>query len=71
MKDGDLLVPCSRWGRNTSDCAEVAWRLAYLVWREGGDEMGPELLDWAMGLVVNDSDGVSDFIRRYGNRKYR
>ncbi len=69
--DGDLGVPCSRYGRRSSDCAEVAWRLAFVVAREQGTEPTYELLDFCMGLVVNDHDDVADVIRGYGNGHYR
>jgi hypothetical protein len=71
MADGDLRVPCSRYGRWTSDCAPVAWRVAYLVARESGEAISRERLDHAMGLVVNDHDDVAYMVREYGNRHYR
>ena len=71
MADGDLRVPCSRYGRWTSDCAPVAWRVAYLVARESGEAITREGLDHAMGMVVNDHDDVSYIVREYGNRHYR
>lgn len=71
MRNGDLDCPCSPYGRKTRDNAEVAWRLAY-VWAgvalEGIDH---DILDWAMGLVVNDSDIVRQVIREHGHRMYR
>jgi hypothetical protein len=70
LKDGHLRVPCSRYGRWTSDCAPVAWRLAYLVARETGEPITYESLDHAMGLVVNDNDDVAYVIRTYGHRQY-
>jgi hypothetical protein len=70
MSDGDNYVPCSRYGRHTSDCAPVAWRFAYLVARESHQPLDTDLLDWAMGLVVNDHDDVRHFIREYGYRHY-
>lgn len=69
---GDFRVPCSRYGRWSSDCAQVAWRVAYLVAREtGGMPVTHNDLDHAMGLVVNDHDDVSYLVRTYGNRHYR
>ncbi len=70
-RDGDLRVPCSRYGRCTSDCAPVAWRLAYLLARETGEAITEDSLDYAMGLVVNDHDDVAYIVRNYGRRQYR
>lgn len=67
--DGDY-VPCSRYGRNTADCAPVAWRLAYLIARETGEQVDVERLDHAMSLVVNDHEDVAYIIRNYGHRHY-
>jgi hypothetical protein len=63
-------VPCSRYGTTTEDCAPVAWRLAYLLARETGEEITTEDLDHAMGLVVNDHDDVSYMVRTYGHGHY-
>lgn len=70
MKDGNARVPCSRYGRDTEDCAPVAWRVAYLVAREQGEPVTREALDHAMGLVVNDHDDVAYMVRTCGNGKY-
>jgi hypothetical protein len=67
---GGLYVPCSRYGRNSADCAPVAWRVAHLVARETGEEITTESLDYAMGLVVNDHDDVAYLIRNYGHGHY-
>jgi len=71
MDGGDCRVPCSRYGRYTSDCAEVAWRVAYLVAREQGEPIHHRDLDHAMGLVVNDHDDVADIVRSIGHGMYR
>lgn len=68
---GHLSVPCSRYGRNSADCAPVAWRLAYLTARESGEEVTLDGLDHAMGLVVNDHDDVAYMVREYGRGQYR
>lgn len=72
MKDGNLRVPCSRYGSDTEDCAPVAWRVAYLVNRETGEGLPitEEQLDHAMGLVVNDHDDVAYMVNTYGNGDY-
>lgn len=71
MDGGDCRVPCSRYGRYSSDCAQVAWRVAYLVAREQGEPILHRDLDHAMGLVVNDHDDVAYLVREYGHRMYR
>lgn len=68
--DGNLMVPCSRYGKNTHQCAKVAWRLAYLVSQQNGNMITEADLDLAMKLVVNNDDDVSYIIRRYGHRHY-
>jgi hypothetical protein len=69
--DGNLSVPCSRYGRDSETCAPVAWRVAYLVARETGTPLTRRDLHHAMSLVVNDHDDVAYMIRSYGNYKYR
>jgi len=64
MTDGDLRVPCSRYGRSTSDCAPWAWLLYRIMVANGSDE-GYDALDSDMGLVVNDHDDVDYMIRNY------
>lgn len=68
LRDGDLRVPCSRYGSSTSDCAWVAYVVARILDRDAGtdpDDAGEELLDYAMGLVVNDHDDVAYTIANY------
>lgn len=65
-----LAVPCSRYGRDSEDCAPVAWRVAYLVAREQGEPITFDDLDWAMGLVVNDHDDVKYMVNAYGHGNY-
>jgi hypothetical protein len=69
-QDGNLAVPCSRYGRDSEDCAPVAWRVAYLVARETGEAITEESLDYAMSLVVNDHDDVAYMVRTYGRYDY-
>lgn len=66
MADGNLRVPCSRYGSDTEDCAVVALRVAELYAAETGESMTTEDLEHAMGLVVNDHDDVEYLIRAYG-----
>lgn len=73
-REGNLRVPCSRYGWDTFSCSPVAYRLAYIIAREQGYAgTGPteDELEWAMGLVVNDHDDVAHMIREYGNSDYR
>lgn len=67
---GHLRVPCSRYGTTSAECAPVAWRLAYLLARESGEEITTADLDHAMSLVVNDHDDVSHTINAYGHGWY-
>jgi len=70
-REGDLRVPCSRYGSSTSDCAPVAWRLAFIMHRETGEDITEDTLEHAMGLVVNDHDDVAYMVRNYGHGHYR
>ncbi len=70
MTDGNLGVPCSRYGWDTKSCAPVAWRLAYIVARETGTPINEEALEYCMGLVVNNHDDVAYMIRNYGHYMY-
>lgn len=67
---GWLRVPCSRYGHTSADCAAAAWRAAYLVARETGEEVTTDSLDHMMGLVVNDSDDPAYIVRQYGYRHW-
>jgi hypothetical protein len=55
-------VPCSRYGRNSEDCAPVAWRLCEIVADSNGEPIDADELEHAMGLVVNDHDDVAGLI---------
>lgn len=68
----------SRYGNTSGECAEVAWRVAYVWTRESGDnltwlddETAKDILDRCMSLVVNENDDVAYLIRAYGNYHYR
>lgn len=66
LADGDLGVPCSRYGRTTSDCIPVAYALAEIVGDSNGAPVDVDLLDSCMSLVVNDHDDVESIIREHG-----
>jgi hypothetical protein len=68
--DASHLRCFGRYGSTSGDCAPVAWRLAYLMARESGEDITKESLEHAMGMVVNESDSVAYIIREYGYRKY-
>jgi hypothetical protein len=70
MTDGNLAVPCSRYGRDTAECAPIAWQAARLTARESGDPVYRELLDFTMGLVVNDHDDIAYMVNTYGHGHY-
>lgn len=63
---GQLLVPCSRYGRNGADCAPVAYAAAVISARSNGEPVTAEGLDYMMSLVVNDSDGPAELIDCHG-----
>lgn len=72
--DGTDQVPwlrCfSQYGATSRECAPVAWRVAYLIARECGEEITEDSLQHAMGLVVNDHPDVAYLVRNYGHRMY-
>jgi hypothetical protein len=65
------LATFSTYGRTASECAPVAYRLAYLIARELGETVDLDGLDHAMSLVVNEHPDVAYVIRQYGHRHYR
>lgn len=67
---GWLHVPCSRYGSTSRECAPVAWRVAYLLAKECGEEITEESLDYVMGLVVNDHDDPAYIVNQYGHGNY-
>lgn len=64
-KEGNLDVPCSRYGNDSSECAKVAWRVAKNLEYHNGDPITEDSLDAIMSLVVNDHDDVSYILREY------
>lgn len=58
-REGNFRVPCSRYGADTLECADVAYRAmqAYLADASADDQA--ELLEYLMVLVVNDSDDIA------------
>jgi hypothetical protein len=67
-RDGEgLTVPCSRYGRTSGECATVAITVSHIIATETNAEEGvtPELLDYVMGLVVNDHDDPQYLIDNY------
>ncbi len=64
MKGGNLRVPCSRYGRDTAECAKVAYAADVICSAETtGGPVTESSLDYMMGLVVNDHDDVEYLIR--------
>lgn len=68
-KDGNLRVPCSRYGWDTVSCAPVAYAAEVIVAAETGADSTEESLDYMMGLVVNDHEDIEYLLRNYG-REY-
>ncbi|MGH9654935.1 MAG: hypothetical protein ACRD6B_15880 [Bryobacteraceae bacterium] len=63
LADGNLSVPCSRYGHTTAECAPVAAAVAQAVAYEMGDtQITGEFLDRMMALVVNNLDDPAIFI---------
>lgn len=58
----DLGTPGSLYGSHASDCAPVAYVLALVIADNTESEMGTELLDYCMGLVVNSHDDVESLL---------
>lgn len=58
-RHGNLAVPCSRYGRDTSECASVALVLESIMSDATGESSTFRALEFNMGLVVNDSDDVA------------
>jgi hypothetical protein len=69
--DAGHLRTFSQYGATSAECAPVAWRYAYVLARETGEDIDLDLLDYAMSAVVNDHDDVAYTIRNYGGGKYR
>lgn len=67
--DGNLRVPCSRYGRDTAECAPVAYEVAQYVCDEVGEPLEARDLDHAMGLVVNDHDDVAYILEQVAMAK--
>ena len=67
-RDGDLSVPCSRYGRTTIECAPVAVALLRIFCETNGEsDDGLETLTEMMGYVVNDSDDPEAVILDYAS----
>ena len=69
--DAGHLACFSEYGRTSRDCAPVAWRLAYLMARETGEDVTEDTLAHAMSLVVNEHPDVAYIVRNYGRGHYR
>lgn len=65
-RDGNLRVPCSRYGHDSLSCAKVAVKVEAILAAETGEETTEESLDYVMGLVVNDHDDPEYLLRNYG-----
>ncbi len=71
MRDGNLAVPCSRYGQDTADCVEAAYLVALILALEDGRKtLDVSELEYAMGLVVNDLGVVADQLRTYFSSRY-
>lgn len=66
MQDGNLYVPCGRYGRDTESCAPIALAIAKIMQEATGESMTYYGLDSDMGMVVNGSDCVGLTLNRDG-----
>lgn len=69
-EDWSNLRVFGRYGPTTADAAPVAWRVAYLVAQNVGEEITTKDLDYAMYLVVNEYPDVAHVVRSYGRYDY-
>ena len=67
-RDGkDLHVPCSRYGKTSAKCAEIAWIITNIIHEETGEPITLDALEYDMSLVVNNSDDVQYLLDEYGD----
>ena len=66
MADGNLRVPASRYGWDTRSCVPIAEAVATIIAGETGTPIDKDLLDYVMGLVVNDHSDVEELLIEYG-----
>ena len=64
-------VPCSRYGRDSDECAPVAIELARIYGDNDGAGFSIDRLDSCMGWVVNDNDGVASLLNEYASAEFR
>lgn len=64
LRDGNHDVPCSRYGRNTAECAPLAWRAAVVIADAGGEPVNRAILDECMAFVVNGHPEVQMLLER-------
>lgn len=67
--DGNMRVPCSRYGHDTISCIPITFAVVTIMAQETGEPVTTEGIDHIMGLVVNDHEDPDYIIRNYG-REY-
>lgn len=65
-RDGNLLVPASRYGMDTIQCAPIAYLVARIVAADRDTPLTRDDLEHAMALVVNNHDDPLTLIRQHG-----
>lgn len=55
----------SRYGDDSDECAWWAIALGFIYSEASGEGFTPEAMEWNMGLVVNDGDGVAQLVWAY------
>lgn len=66
LADGSGATPGCVWGSHSSDMEHVAWALACLWADSSGENVDGDMLDNAMGLVVNSHPDVESLIGEHG-----
>ena len=61
-EEGNLRVPCSRYGNDSESCAAVAYDATVAYLDATGEAMTNSLLDYIMGLVVNNHDDIAHLL---------
>lgn len=64
-------IPCSRYATNSEDAWPYAYALAEIAREANGDPITYDVLDYYMGLVVNDHDDVESLILGHGTAEHR
>jgi hypothetical protein len=70
VREGNLQVPCSRYGHDTESCARVVLAALDVLEQETGSVTTADV-EHMMGLVMNDHDEPFTLIRDHGSPAQR